>query len=68
MINKSHPDYKLYISEANDLRDNWVKEEKEASNKHKDFHGKDNPYGNIGHKYTEKLKKLQEKYSYLFTD
>ena len=68
MINKNHPYYELYLKEVNDLRDGWVTEENKAREKYKDFRGKDRPYGHIGKKYLKKLKKIKEKYSYLFTD
>ena len=66
MVNKNHPDYEKYIEECYIERDK-LKEELSKINQPK-IMCKDGYGVAIHKKFAKKIKKIQQKYSYLFTD
>lgn len=66
MVNKKHPDYEKYVNECNDVRDKMI-EELSAVEQPK-VKGFDGPNVAIHKKFAKKIKEIQKKYSYLFTD
>lgn len=66
MVNKEHPDYKKYQSEAFDLRDKMINEIDKVEMPQ--IKGLDGETTAIYKKYAKKLKELQQKYKHLFVN
>lgn len=64
MVNKRHPDYEKYVEECDKVRDTYA--EKVLNVKKTKNLCKDGPIVKIHKEFAKEIKKIQEKYSYLF--
>ncbi len=67
MINKEHPNFNHYISECNLLLEKFKRELQILENKESE-HSKDGEYSTLAKQFNLDIKKVQDKYSYLFTE
>lgn len=67
MINREHPDFNNYISECNVLLERFKKELQILEAKELE-HSKDGECSTLAKQFNLDIKKVQDKYSYLFTE
>ena len=66
MVNKEHPDFLKYKFECDARQKKYEEDYKILEEKNRQFRGKDGEIAQLTKKCNVDLKKIKEKYSYLF--